>query len=1017
MQENKLASIVTACLRRFENAKCEYNWFVAEKMLNTIIFLTQFFVKTKFQSNEFQWQQMHNIQVFLRHIIFNNTNIFKGKWIREKLACLVNKFSLGFKKSESIIYILFNTQTKDMYVGETQDLKKRFEDEIRKGRECSTTYSRKNRKKLHNFTHAEKTMARIGWEKFIFVPVKNLGHIKHNAKQIRLRFERLYINKINPSMNTRATQNPQEKFQTRKSKRRRPLMKFRNKGEQKHKGLKNLTATTYRVTNLTKFETATTNVLDLTLKTLKEGHYYTIQTIKKGITLTNWKILENDYGENKVSGAGIYLQNYIAAMRKNKIKRINIKISHQTALANAQNFFERIAKHKYHKQRTLKKLDSKALLEIWANAQVLPSDDTRKIVNQNLSHYIKKKLNLHAIRNPCIKIPYDNNIDMKQIRHIAEEMFNQTNYGERIKGYVRKKLRVISLNNRTLKQWLTNSKYWTAAKNFPCLGQPYCTKEQHLQKNLSELEGLPKNITAVNTNYIPHDSRSFSYETVTLCLINWCTQILSIDSKMSYKKNQSPQIISIFDEDGNRIRQVTVPRMKKLFNQYEGNNFVHDLVKTAKNYRNHNNKSIPTKLQAIMMKYFHLRAEYKSSPFDVSDSTEVYYSKYNSDFIFGSQGNTDLDWPISGFVNPDHTNDDIKKACLKAIHSATSSNTTIVLAIPILESQNYMELTKNPAMHKIIEWQPNTFKFSSSLDNSLSDYSPWAIAFFVVSNNTKVDVDYKIWNEMLTFSRNFLKTEPYFYPNKFNNKPYVRLARILPRPNNKNFNFSLYLEHLLTILKIPSNSKNKILGLIRFCRKDKFKEKKEGKIYIKDIIKARRVIPRNSVVSVKDKNQGQMWIECPAAFKKRIDKEISNCNSLTITKETAPQIIQNLKQEYDANNLKKFGRWRNGSLPYMYIIPKDKDPYNKSRLIASYYDHPLKYVYKNTSKVITWCFKREKAKHFTLSKITDIMSKTKDAARWRIKQSLPYKLTSNKCTQTSTMGALKTQLIGFSTRF
>ena len=123
-------------------------------------------------------------------------------------------------------------------------------------------------------------MARIGWEKFIFVPVKNLGHIKHNAKQIRLRFERLYINKINPSMNTRATQNPQEKFQTRKSKRRRPLMKFRNKGEQKHKGLKNLTATTYRVTNLTKFETAT-NVLDLTLKTLKEGHYYTIQTIKR----------------------------------------------------------------------------------------------------------------------------------------------------------------------------------------------------------------------------------------------------------------------------------------------------------------------------------------------------------------------------------------------------------------------------------------------------------------------------------------------------------------------------------------------------------------------------------------------------------------------------------------------------------------------------------------------------------------------------------------------------------------
>ena len=99
-------------------------------------------------------------------------------------------------------------------------------------------------------------MARIGWEKFVFVPIKNLGNIKHNAKQIRLRFERMYINKVNPSMNTRSTPHPHDKFQTKKSKRRRPLMKFRNKGEQKHRGLKNLTATTYRITDLTKFETS-----------------------------------------------------------------------------------------------------------------------------------------------------------------------------------------------------------------------------------------------------------------------------------------------------------------------------------------------------------------------------------------------------------------------------------------------------------------------------------------------------------------------------------------------------------------------------------------------------------------------------------------------------------------------------------------------------------------------------------------------------------------------------------------
>ena len=408
-------------------------------MLDGVIMITQLFIKTKFQTSEFQWQQVHNLQNFLRCTVLRNIQLFKGKWIREKLSCLVKNqvHPLKYKKGDSIIYVLFNTQTKDMYVGETQDMKKRFEDELRRGRECSTSYGRNNKKKLRDFTYAEKTMARIGWEKFIFIPIKNLGTLKHNAKQIRLRFERLYINKINPSMNTRSTSYPHEKLQVKKSKRRRPLMKFRNKTEQKHRGLKNLEATTYRITNLTKFETITTNILDLTLKTLKEGHYYSIQRIKKGATLTNWKIVENDYGGNQVSGAGIYLYNYITAMKKNKIKRLNIKVTHKTALTNTENFFERISKHKYHKQRTLKRMDSKALLEIWANAQVL-SDDTRTMGTQNLSHYTRKKLNLQAIRNPCLKIPFDNNTDAKQIRRIAEMTFEGTNYGEKIKVTSRK---------------------------------------------------------------------------------------------------------------------------------------------------------------------------------------------------------------------------------------------------------------------------------------------------------------------------------------------------------------------------------------------------------------------------------------------------------------------------------------------------------------------------------------------------------------------------------------------------
>ena len=67
----------------------------------------------------------------------------------------------------------------------------------------------------------------------------------------------------------------------------------------------------------------------------------------------------------------------------------------------------------------------------------------------------------------------------------------------------------------------------------------------------------------------------------------------------------------------------------------------------------------------------------------------------------------------------------------------------------------------------------------------------------------------------------------------------------------------------------------------------------------------------------------------------------------------------------------------------MYLIPKEKDPPKKSRLISSYSAHPLRTVYKRTSAILTWCFSEiSDYKHFTLYKLSDIKKRTKAACRW-----------------------------------
>src|SRR4051794_24848499 len=53
---------------------------------------------------------------------------------------------------------------------------------------------------------------------------------------------------------------------------------------------------------------------------------------------------------------------------------------------------------------------------------------------------------------------------------------------------------------------------------------------------------------------------------------------------------------------------------------------------------------------------------------------------------------------------------------------------------------------------------------------------------------------------------------------------------------------------------------------------------------------------------------------------------------------------------------------------------KQKDPMHKTRLIASYFKHPLKQTFRHVSRILTWLFTTVKDSYgmFTLYKLTDI---------------------------------------------
>ena len=89
--------------------------------------------------------------------------------------------------------------------------------------------------------------------------------------------------------------------------------------------------------------------------------------------------------------------------------------------------------------------------------------------------------------------------------------------------------------------------------------------------------------------------------------------------------------------------------------------------------------------------------------------------------------------------------------------------------------------------------------------------------------------------------------------------------------------------------------------------------------------------------------------------------------------ELIESILEKYKSFYDSENLQRIARFnQSGSLPYLYIMAKEKD-FNKLRPLASYFFHPLKLVYRYTSMALAVVLKSLPDTHFNLSKTFDTL--------------------------------------------
>ena len=112
---------------------------------------------------------------------------------------------------------------------------------------------------------------------------------------------------------------------------------------------------------------------------------------------------------------------------------------------------------------------------------------------------------------------------------------------------------------------------------------------------------------------------------------------------------------------------------------------------------------------------------------------------------------------------------------------------------------------------------------------------------------------------------------------------------------------------------------------------------------------------KNWVTMPMDKDNGNTYVMCPQLYWHRLNKlfseDIENYELAGFSRKEVTDILTRGLQHMD----KKVGKTAtNGHTPYVYSIPKAKDPINKDRPIMSYFHHPQKGKLSKAGRALMW---------------------------------------------------------------
>eukprot|EP00808_Paulinella_micropora_P023649 g17640.t1 len=141
---------------------------------------------------------------------------------------------------------------------------------------------------------------------------------------------------------------------------------------------------------------------------------------------------------------------------------------------------------------------------------------------------------------------------------------------------------------------------------------------------------------------------------------------------------------------------------------------------------------------------------------------------------------------------------------------------------------------------------------------------------------------------------------------------------------------------------------------------------------------------RPLVTQTLDKNGNSLWVECPVLTYQRMWKEVVDCPAFTRSPSSSTVLREEFIRLYRVHKFSQFGRLnrKRSKIHSAIVFPKDKSPYEKTRLVCNQKRSPWRNVLRNLSRVLQFIILQldKVLLHFNLHDLSKLQDRLTRAA-------------------------------------